>query len=339
MTNIFIFLFAIIFSSCSAIKPLHSNQDQLAQVDLGEYGSNPGKNSQNTVITPPTDTIRIGENGGDVYTQNETEMNSSSEDQAKRLRISLSFGPGLYRTLNYVSVLKVLEKHNLAPKIVTGTEFGAVVAAMYATGMTPEIIEWNFYKYFKEKRNYRPYSSEWIEEIDTFLLEKFKNKNIEDSSRKFFITLFNFKNKKTYYFDKGNIRNLLLLNFKLSNTNQNARKNVYSTAMESEVFNPRLIKKVGSDFSIGVDSLGTKFELEDSNEYLIGIYGKISGKIAKEKKGFDFFISLPLSNMSLDSTANVASYMMSSQQVIESQINSLKKTIQIKTSPSANGLE
>ncbi len=342
MINVLTLFFLLLIGSCSSIKTLDSSKgqenNQLAQVDMGELGSLPGSQNQNPTVMPPIDTIRIGENGGNVYTQNDN-VAQANDDQLKKMRISLSFGPGLYRSLNYVSVLKILEKHKLAPKTITGTEFGAVVAAMYAIGMTPEVIEWNFYKYFKEKKNYRLYSDEWLEELDKLLLEKFKNKKIQETSKKFFITLYNSKTKKTYFFDKGNIRELLLSNFRLTGSEKNSQTTAYSTAMESEVFNPRLMKKVGSDFVIGVDSLGMKFDLEDSNEFLIGIYGKASGQILKEKKAFDFFITLPLSKMSLDSTENVAFFMMNSQQAVESQMASLKKTMQLKISPSLEVLE
>jgi hypothetical protein len=43
--------------------------------------------------------------------------------------------------------------------------------------------------------------------------------------------------------------------------------------------------------------------------------------------------------MSLDSTENVAFFMMNSQQAVESQMTSLKKTIQLKISPSPETLE
>ncbi len=342
MIKLLTFIFMLSFFSCSSVKPIGTSEthenNQLAEVDVGELGHTAGAVNQIPVVTSPIETIRIGENGGNIYTQSEAQ-NVSSDDFLKKTRIGLSLGPGLYRSLNYVSVLKALEKQKLTPKAITGTEFGAVIAAMYASGMTPEVIEWNFYKYFKEKRNYRLYSSEWIEELDSLLLQKFKDKKIQDTSKKFYITLYNAKTKKTYFFDKGNIRDLLLLNFKLSSSVKNSQSTSYTSAMESEVFNARLMKKIGTDFTIGVDSLGTKFDLEDSNEFLIGIYGKVSGQIVKEKKAFDFFFALPLSKMSLDSTENVPFFMLNTEQTVTAQMPSLKKVLQIKLSPSSEVLE
>ena len=338
MKRIFLCSLLVILTACSGIQQLpskpapgtQSTSSTPAQVDMGlpnEIGLNGGSTPQ---LIPNEETVRLGDRGGDVFTPVEDSA-TIGQGVSKKLRIGISFGPGLYRTINYVSLLKFLERQNLNPQVITGTGFGAIVGAMYASGMTPEVIEWNFYRYFKEKRNYRPFESEWLEEIDNLLLEKFKNKSIQDTTKKFYITLFNSKTKKTYYFDKGNIRELLLLNLKLSNSIDPRKSGVqYTTAFENEVFNAGLMKRLGVDFAIGADVLGTKFDFQESNEYLIGVYGKAAGKISREKKGFDYFYSIPLQKMSLDSTENGAFYLLKTQEYVEAQSSRLKKLIQQK---------
>lgn len=342
-----LFSLALIFTFVVACAPLRTSTPKgpsntevhtpnvPAQVDMGlpaEIGTNSGATPQ---LIPNEETVRLGDRGGDVYIPVE-ESATIGQGVSKKIRLGLSLGPGLYRAINYVSVLKFLERQNLSPQIITGTGFGAIVAAMYASGMTPEVIEWNFYRYFKEKRKYRPYDTEWLEEIDTLLLEKLRNKNIQDTSKKFYITLYSSKTKKTYYFDKGNIRDLLLMNLKLSNSaNASKKGNQYTAAFENEVFNARLMKKLGVDFAIGADILGSKFDFEDSNEFLIGVYGRVAGRISREKKGFDYFYSLPLSQMSLDSTENSAFYLLKTQEYVEAQAGILKQ----KISSSAKALE
>lgn len=347
MKRLFLCSLLVVLTACANIqqlppKPLPGQQtvttatsaNTPAQVDMGlpnEIGINGGSTPQ---LIPNEETVRLGDRGGDIFTRVEDSA-TIGQGVSKKLRIGLSFGPGLYRTINYVSLLKFLERQNLNPQVITGTGFGAIVAAMYASGMTPEVIEWNFYRYFKEKRKYRPYESEWLEEVDTLLLDKLKNKNIQDTSKKFYITLYNSKTKKTYYFDKGNIRELLLLNLKLSNSVDTRKAGIqYTTAFENEVFNAGLMRKLGVDFTIGADVLGTKFDFEDSNEYLIGVFGRAAGRIAREKKGFDYFYSIPLQKMSLDSTENGAFYLLKTQEYVEAQSSRLKKLIQQKISSS-----
>ena len=340
MKRIFLCSFLILLTACSGIQPLPpkstgptpTQTNAPAQVDMGlpnEIGINGGSTPQ---LIPNEETVRLGDRGGDIFTPVEDSA-TIGQGVSKRVRIGLALGPGLYRTINYVSLLKFLERQNLNPQVITGTGFGAIVAAMYASGMTPEVIEWNFYRYFKEKRKYRPYESEWLEEIDSLLLDKLKSKTIQDTPKKFYITLFNAKTKKTYYFDKGNIRELLLLNLKLSNSVDQRKAAVqYTTAFENEVFNAGLMKRLGVDFAIGADVLGSKFDFEDSNEFLIGVYGRAAGRISREKKGFDYFYSIPLQKMSLDSTENGAFYLLKTQEYVEAQSNRLKKLVQQKIS-------
>jgi hypothetical protein len=350
MKRIFLCSFLIVLTACSGIRQLPSRSAQGTnstthqtnapdQVDMGlpnETGINGGSAPQ---LIPNEETVRLGDRGGDVFTPAEDSLNIA-QGVSKRARIGLALGPGLYRTINYVSLLKFLERQNLNPQVITGTGFGAIVAAMYASGMTPEVIEWNFYRYFKEKRKHRPYESEWLEEVDNLLLDKLKSKTIQDTPKKFYITLFNTKTKKTYYFDKGNIRELLLLNLKLSNSVDQRKAAVqYTTAFENEVFNAGLMRRLGVDFTVGADVLGSKFDFEDSNEFLIGVYGRAAGRIMRERKGFDYFYSIPLQKMSLDSTENGAFYLLKTQEYVEAQSNRLKKLIQQKISSSTKAAE
>ena len=350
MKKLFLCSLLVVLSACSGIQqlppkpnlgnqPNQNNQYTPAEVEMGlpnEFGINGGSTPQ---LIPNEETVRLGDRGGDIFTPVEDSA-TIGQGVSKKLRIGISLGPGLYRTINYVSLLKFLERQNLNPQVITGTGFGAVVAAMYASGMTPEVIEWNFYRYFKEKRNYRLYDSEWLEEIDKLLLTKIKSKPIEGTVKKFYITLYNSKTKKTYFFDKGNLRELLLNNLKLSNSIDPRKSGIqYTTAFENEVFNAGLMRRLGVDFTIGADVLGTKFDFQSSNEYLIGVYGKAAGRIAREKKSFDYFYSIPLQKMSLDSTENGALYLLKTQEYVEAQSSNLKKLIQKKTISNSKAAE
>ncbi|MBC7429217.1 MAG: patatin-like phospholipase family protein [Bacteriovorax sp.] len=345
MNRLFLSSFLVLLTACGSIQQLppkppagttvtvtSTQQNTPAQVDMGlpgEIGINGGATPQ---LIPSEETVRLGDRGGDIFTPVD-ESATIGQGVSKKLRIGLALGPGLYRTINYVSLLKFLERQNLPPQVITGTGFGAIVAAMYATGMTPEMIEWNFYRYFKEKKKHKPYEESWMEEVDSLLLEKLKGKNIQDTSKKFYMTLYSIKTKKTYYFDKGNIHDLLLLNLRLSNMVDVKKPGAqYTAAFESEVFNAGLMKRLGVDFAIGADVLGTKFDFEESNEFLIGVYGKTAGRIAKQKKGFDYFYSIPVSKMSLDSTENGAFYLLKTQEYVEAQSGTLKKLVQQKIS-------
>ena len=60
--------------------------------------------------------------------------------QGNPVRIGLALGGGAVRGAAHIGVLAVLEEAGLAPAVVTGTSAGAVVGALYASGLDPAEI-------------------------------------------------------------------------------------------------------------------------------------------------------------------------------------------------------
>ena len=324
ITLVVLFLVA----SCSSVKTTTQNNksgdnEQLANVDLEFSEANQKETS--ITIQPNEETVRLGSKGGDLYVHGDEQGAQSALDKIKRLKIGLSLGPGLYRTISYVSMLKQLEKARLAPSVITGTEFGAIVAAMYASGMTPESIEWNFYKYFKEKSNRKVFSEDWVEDIDKHLISKIKIKNIEEAKKKLFLTLYSPKTKKTHYFEKGNLRQILLLNFKLFNPEEpNAS---YTTAFEKEIFNSNLLKHFGSETTMAADVLGPKHDLIEPNEQIESLYSKAFTLLKKEKRTYDYYSEIPVGHTALDSTKDGPEVLLKSKQYFDTQSVIIKKSL------------
>ena len=119
------------------------------------------------------------------------------------------------------------------------------------------------------------------------------------------------------------------LNF-MNNLKKSKSGQKYSAAFEKEVFNARLLKQLGADFTMAVDVLGSKFDFENSNEFLIGVYSRIAGRIAKEKKEFDYNITLPLGEMALDSTENSSLYMQKTYDYMLKQAPVIIRKMQAK---------
>jgi NTE family protein len=59
---------------------------------------------------------------------------------APQPRIGLALGGGSARGYAHVGVLQVLEQHGLVPSLIAGTSFGAVIGALYASGLTADKI-------------------------------------------------------------------------------------------------------------------------------------------------------------------------------------------------------
>lgn len=315
---------------CSSIRPL--SKGEMRTADGVEWGETGEEFESIPELIPDEETVRLGDRGGDVY-QKYSKNEFNSVDIARKTRVGLALGPALYRSNNYVSLLKFLDKEGLSPKAITGTEFGAVVAAMYASGMTPEVIEWNFYRYLREKRNHQIFSKEWIAEIDEILLSKISAKKIEDTKIKFYLTLYNPQTKKTYFFEKGNMRELLKMNLMLSGTfagNKKNKKVQYTSAIESEVINSKILSSVGVDFKIGADVIPDELNFVDANEYVITIYGKALGQLKKESKKFDYYYRLGDSSMKLDTSDDGPKYLLNTNKFIKTNEDRFKKVMHEK---------
>jgi NTE family protein len=62
------------------------------------------------------------------------------DDDTPPIRIGLALGGGAVRGAAHIGVLDVLDRAGLRPAIITGTSAGALVGALYASGMSPAEI-------------------------------------------------------------------------------------------------------------------------------------------------------------------------------------------------------
>ena len=332
MKIVFLCLAIFFLNACANIKminrePIHENDG--VEVELDKNNTEKATINTEKPIIVNEETVRIGENGGEVFNNSTlSPQEIDAQDTIKSLRVGLTFGPGLSRSIAYVEVLKELERNNVQLNLITGNEFGAIIAALYANGVTPEMIEWMFFKYFKETKNYQPYTSKWIEEVDEFFLSKLKSVKIEDLKMKYYLTLFDHAQNKAYFFNKGNVRDLILLSLR---STDNALKfkdgKIYSGTFEKEVFNVRLMKSVGADFTIAVDSLTGKLNISNDNKDILEMLKLTSLKAHQEKKGFDVVLNLPLQDFKLDSGLESSNKIESSNLYTKKQIQLIKKKI------------
>lgn len=332
MKIVFLIVAVLFLNACSNIKLINREaiqENDGVEVELNKPAEEKINSNNDKPVIINEETVRIGENGGEIF--NNTSLNSvetENQDSVKSLRIGMSLGPGLSRSVAYVEVLKELERNNIQLNLITGNEFGAIIAALYANGVTPEMIEWMFFKYFKEMKNHQPYSAKWIEEVDEFFLVKLKNVKIEDLKMKFYLTLFDHAQNKAYFFNKGNVRDLILLSLR---STDNALKfkdgKIYSGTFEKEVFNVRLMKSVGADFTIAVDSLTGKLSVSDDNKDILEKLKQTSLRAHQEKKGFDVVLNLPLQEFKLDSGLESSNKIEQSNIYTKKQIQLIKKKI------------
>ena len=64
-----------------------------------------------------------------------------SEQQQKRPKVGLVLSGGGAKGFAYIGLLKVLEEVNMPVDYIGGSSMGAIIAALYSVGYSPETIE------------------------------------------------------------------------------------------------------------------------------------------------------------------------------------------------------
>ncbi len=67
---------------------------------------------------------------------------SWASEARERLKVGLALSGGGARGMAHVGVLKALEEKNIPIDYIAGTSMGSIVGGLYATGMSPEDLEW-----------------------------------------------------------------------------------------------------------------------------------------------------------------------------------------------------
>lgn len=126
----------------------------------------------------------------------------------KKHQYGLALSGGAARAIAHMGVIKALAEQGIKPGIISGTSAGALVAAFYSEGYSPEEL-------LKIVREEDPFSQVRfalptkslmrIEKVKKFLQKHLKTENIEDLPIPIVIGLTNFNNGELYFAEKGNL--------------------------------------------------------------------------------------------------------------------------------------
>ncbi|HLE10331.1 MAG: hypothetical protein A2504_04465 [Bdellovibrionales bacterium RIFOXYD12_FULL_39_22] len=281
-----------------------------------------------------------------LQVKDETDEENSSalmSTTTKTPSLAIILGPGLYRSMAHLSVLKKLEQSGIRPNIICGMELGAIIAAMYARGVTTAKIEWQFYKFFKEVSKITPYSVDWFQILSETLLSDFKNANIEDSKITLVIPVTDRRDGEIIYLREGDLYNALLSNASPIKADSEKFGLKHSAAYLKHIFFRDEFARMGADIVVGIDVLGRNISLQRASDLFIGVWGKIVTVIQREKNSPDLYFLVEADNIPLDSTNKIPSLLDKSYQsagplslAIKEKINEWKKTFAEEQSENIN---
>jgi hypothetical protein len=252
------------------------------------------------MVAVPNDVLVVEESPVEIQ---DTELATSPAEtdkktfEQKKTSIALIFGPGLNRTVGYSTFLKALKRQNVEVEMVSGTGMGAIVAAHFASGKTPQKLEWLFFKFFNETKGKKPYSKSWKKSLEEVFLKEFKNVKVEDLKIPLVVPVYQKNPPMVKNINKGNLFELLEAQFIFSTKEEGP----YTSPLTKEVYNGFWMKKLGAKVVVGIDVLGKKLIFEEEDKSLKDLYNKILKTVRNDRGDLDLFFSLPFSEMPLDS--------------------------------------
>lgn len=254
-----------------------------------------------------------------------TSLNSIGK--GKRKVWGLVLGPGLNRVICHAVAVRALKEKGVTFNVITGSGMSAIVAAFLAKGTTPEIIEWRFHKFFQNSKDLKPFSSEWLNQVKKDLLFDFKGQKIQSLKYTLVLPVLNKVERKIEFVRRGDLHGKLLENISLSSGTSG-----YSSPLLKSDFKDYEIRKFGVQKVVKLNVLASKVNFEKNEDYLFGIYSRLSKKPAEGSQKSDYLMTLPIDGFSLDSIRNLpeflrVSYLFSrdgSQEIVSDFLNESK---------------
>jgi hypothetical protein len=190
--------------------------------------------------------------------------------------------------------------------IVSGSGMGAVLASMYAMGLTPDKIEWQFHKFGRKAKDLKPFSKDWRDLVDKTFLKQLRGKKIQNGKRRLILSLYNIKQNKTVYLTRGDLYWTLKQHLKLG---QYLKKSNFMAPFHKEIYNLLEMQRLGADIVGGLDVLISSVEFQRVDHFLLGTYGKVAAIAKREIESLGVYQSVDVKSPRLDSNDGMPEYL------------------------------
>jgi NTE family protein len=200
--------------------------------------------------------------------------------------IGLALGGGMARGFAHIGVLRVLQRNNIRPSIVTGTSIGAVVGASYVAGKLDEFEEWALSLNRMRLLSYldfRGRSASMIggKKLQRVLVHNFKDMDIEDLPIPFIAIAADLLTGHEVWLRKGSLIEAMTASFSLPGVFPTVERN-HRFLVDGALVNPVPVapaQAMGARMTIGVD-----------------LNADIIGKAAKPGEGYQTVAGFDLFN-------------------------------------------
>lgn len=126
---------------------------------------------------------------------------------ARKLRIGLALGGGAARGFAHIGVIKALETNGIVPEVIAGTSAGAVVGALYASGINAfDLQKLAFELDAGAVTDWNLFDRGWVkgEALEAFINKTVANRPLEKLDRRFGAVATNLQRGEMVVFASGN---------------------------------------------------------------------------------------------------------------------------------------
>lgn len=312
MKYYFLIILVCFYSSCATNQTSVNNDSDINVVDIDK-----GSSLKTSPVIDNDNNEHIGV-GPSLPNSESVSINQSEKKNVWGLILS----PGLNRVICHAVAVRALYEKGVRFNVFTGSGMSAVVAAFLSEDITPEVIEWKFHKFFQKTKGMRPFTEAWLSEVDGTLLKDFKDKKIQNTKHTLVIPVYNNSENKIEYVRRGNLRTKLIENLKLSK----GKIGKYSTPLERGLLKASEIRELGVQKIVSINVLGQKISFSKNEDYLFGLYGKLSTNYLKNiNKEYNYSLNLPLENFALDTVEDLPKYLRTSYLYLRDNSHDLKE--------------
>jgi len=271
-------------------------------------------------VVPKIDEISpAGNEYGPISQKSFQENNSDKKKQkdATEQPMALLLGPGGYRTLSYLSLLKELHLRGETPHVIIGHGLASVLAAYYAFGYKPDYIEWKLFKFTKKVKDLDIYSEKWLEEVESSLIDDLASKKIEQGQLTLIVPVYSKMKRKVMYLKRGSLKEALMANVDLLEK----RASAYRPGFYTEIIKKDILNDLGLGKVIIVDLLKDGINWKKGSGLLNGYFQKSSLLMNTIESIESISFVYPVGKYPIDDLSDSADLMYKSKEVSRKNIN------------------
>lgn len=211
-----------------------------------------------------------------------------------------------YRSFLFLDVFSSFEKMNFKYHVISGFEFGALLATLLAKYDSPEKVEWKLFGLRDKLASEVPYSRSWFSSLETFLKKEFENEQIHSYSKVLSLPQFDKKSMNYKFVKRGSTTDLLIDHFR--NLKENMKQPLFDfeqldvdwpilisiDSSQNKINTPRILYqgiKIKNSAVMKTDGLG-EFDFKKIPDYSV-----------KNKQQVTSFVELQLKELNNEETS------------------------------------